>query len=205
MDSNSARIGTALILALSVLAASGAGKPKAELPLPPLNAKVVEFARAQAGKKVGNGECTSLAVAAYKEAGARRFRLNRVDGDYVWGRPVASFSEALPGDVLQFRDAVFKGRTPLPKRRVRIWHEEFPHHTAVVAEVKDGGRLLTLLHQNVGPDGTPEEKKKVVQEGTLRPLALQKGGRVWIYRPVGPDDPFDPADNPPQPITAPSS
>ena len=34
---------------------------------------------------------TALVVEAFRKAGARRFPLRDPDGDFVWGRPVASF------------------------------------------------------------------------------------------------------------------
>src|SRR4029077_1244340 len=78
--------------------------------LPPLNEKVLEFARSKKGEMVGDGECTSLAREAFQFAGARRFPPYGFDEDFVWGTQVESLEKALPGDVLQFRDAVFKGR-----------------------------------------------------------------------------------------------
>ena len=77
-----------------------------EAPIPPLNQKVLEFARDRLGEKVADGQCLSLAVEPLRYAGAKRCPFDP-SGDYVWGRPVASFKEALPGDILQFRNAVF--------------------------------------------------------------------------------------------------
>jgi len=179
----------ALLVAAGAGPAGPGGKAGAVAPaVPELNRKVVEFARDRVGKKVGDGECTGLAVEALRHAGARRFRSGGLDGDYVWGRPVASFREAMPGDVLQFRDAVFRGKTRLSGWRVLTWHQEYPHHTAVVDGVRDGGKLVTILHQNVGRDDAPDDEKQRVRRDTLRPSALQSGGRVWIYRPIAPDE-----------------
>src|SRR3954466_13419151 len=90
--------------ALAMLAAAPAAAP-----LPPLNARVAEFADAQRGKKVGDGSCITLAIRALAHAGAKRYPLHRADGDYEWGRRVERLEDALPGDVLQFRDARFTG------------------------------------------------------------------------------------------------
>src|SRR5262249_45759506 len=68
-------------------------------PIPPLNQKVLEFARERIGEKVADGQCLSLAVEALRYAGAKRYPFDP-GGDYVWGRPGASFKEALPGDIL---------------------------------------------------------------------------------------------------------
>ncbi|GAC1464591.1 MAG: hypothetical protein NVSMB9_03420 [Isosphaeraceae bacterium] len=157
--------------------------------VPALNRKVLAFAREHLGRKVANGECTSLAIEAYRSAGARRFRLDGRDGNYVWGRPVASFRESIPGDVVQFRDAVYRGKTRLPRGRWRSWRESYPHHTAVIADVREEGRRITLLHQNIGPEDATDAEKKVVRETTLRSDSLQKGGQVWIYRPIPLEEP----------------
>lgn len=182
----------AVALALAVLAAD---EPASS---PDLNERVLSFAREQVGRKVGNGECTSLAVAALRSAGARAVPRNPGDGDYVWGRPVASFREAQPGDVIQFRDAVFQGRRWISKRRWVTWRQTYPHHTAIVAEVRERGAAVVVLHQNAGAAGTPEDERRTVSESTIRTGSLQKGGKVWIYRPVPPGEPLDtPAPGPP--------
>lgn len=165
------------------------GSAPAEPPtLPILNQKVAEFAESQRGKKVGDGSCVTLAVEALRSANAKRFRLNRADGDYVWGRRVDDFKDALPGDILQFRDAEFKGKKYLTRRRWISWHESYPHHTAIVSGAGEGGKVLTILHQNVGPKGADDDQKQIVQQGTLRIDSLQKGGWVRIYRPIEPSE-----------------
>ena len=168
----------------------------AAVELPTLNRKVVEYATGRVGEKVGDGQCTALASSALRFAGARRFPFGGTGGDYVWGRPVGSFREAIPGDVVQFRDAVYEGKAWVTPRRWVSWHQAYPHHTAIVSGVRDGGKVVVLLHQNVGPDGASVEKKQVVSETTLRADSLMDGGHVWIYRPVAPDD-EPPADSPP--------
>jgi hypothetical protein len=162
-----------------------AAAPKAEtVPIPPVNQRVVGYAREQVGKRVGDGSCITLAMAALAHAGARRYPLDDPAGDYVWGTVVRNPKDALPGDILQFRDAVFKGRKTLPGRRWISWSYTYPHHTAVVDRVSEGGKLFSILHQNVGAQGADDKEKKVVQEGTLRMDSLQPGGWVRIYRPV---------------------
>ena len=158
---------------------------------PPLNAKIVAFAKDHLGEKVGNGQCTSLALEAMKASGAKRFPLAR-DGDYIWGEPVASFKDALPGDIVQFRDAVFEGQTRLNARGgTYTWHFEFPHHTAIIAKVQDRGRKVTFLHQNTGGAGVSEEAKMRVKQESLPVHSLQPEGKVWIYRPIPIDQETD--------------
>ncbi|HZW29154.1 MAG TPA: hypothetical protein VFF52_00500 [Isosphaeraceae bacterium] len=157
--------------------------PAVPIALPPLNQKVLEFARERIGVKVGDGQCLSLAVEALRYAGAKRYPFDP-GGDFVWGRPVASFQEAMPGDILQFRNAVFQGKRWITKRRWVSWHHEYPHHTAIVSAVWDGGRVVAILHQNVGAPDAPDATKQVVQEASIRPDSLQDGGAVAIFRPV---------------------
>jgi hypothetical protein len=170
----------------AVVALDLAATPPA-VPIPLLNQKVLEFARERIGKKVAYGQCLSLAVEALRYAGAKRYPFDP-SGDYVWGRPVASFKEALPGDILQFRNAVFQGKRWITKRRWVSWHHEYPHHTAIVSEVREGGRVVAIFHQNVGAHADDDATKQVVQEATIRPESLQAGGAVGIFRPVARDE-----------------
>ena len=175
-----------MVALIAVVLAGAAGEGPS-----PLNRAVAAFARAQLGKAVGNGECTTLAVEALRSAGARRPpRDPRGDGDFVWGRPVGLFRDAQPGDVVQFRDAVFQGKQYVSKRRWITWRQSYVHHTAIIGAVREDGRVIILLHQNVGDDGASEAAKRIVTETTLRPESLQKGGKVSIYRPTPLSDPL---------------
>jgi len=171
-----------LVLTL-VLTLSAQGADKKPEPLPPLNAKVLEFARSSLGKPVGDGVCITLAVEALEASGAKRSSFREANGDYEWGDPV-DLKDALPGDILQFRDAVFHGQRSLGGGRTTRWHQEYPHHTAIVAKAERSGKLFTIYHQNVVTKGRSESEKGNVQEGELRMESLQKGGWVKAYRPV---------------------
>jgi hypothetical protein len=175
------------LILVTIAAALGLGlqQKKAEPPpLPPLNEKVFEFAKSNLGKPVGDGICITLAVEALREAGARRASFRDPKGDYEWGELVPDMKDALPGDILQFRDAVFKGQRSLGRGRTTRWHAEYLHHTAIVAKVERQGKLITIYHQNVATKGKGEAEKGNVQEGELRMESLQKGGWVKAYRPV---------------------
>ena len=172
---------------VAAVVAVGLAAMPPKVPIPPLNQKVLEFARERIGKKVDDGQCLSLAVEALRYAGAKRYPFDP-SGDYVWGRPIASFKEALPGDILQFRNAVFQGKRWISKRRWVSWHHEYPHHTAIVSEVSEGGRVVAILHQNVGAHDADDAEKQVVQEASIRPESLQAGGSVAIFRPVARDE-----------------
>jgi hypothetical protein len=174
-----------VVLAVALVVVANADeKPE---PLPPLNEKVFEFAKGNLGKPVGDGVCITLAVEALREAGAKRGSFRDPNGDYTWGDPVPDLKDALPGDILQFRDAVFQGQRSLGRGRTTRWHAEYPHHTAIVAKVERQGKLITIYHQNVATKGKDETEKGKVQEGELRMESLQKGGWVKAYRPVSPD------------------
>lgn len=189
-------------MALMLVAAmTAAGPAPKTAPLPPLNARVEAFARSNLGKSVGDGICLTLASEALREAGARRGSFADPRGDFTWGEPVADFKDVLPGDILQFRDAVFLGKRATGKRRWVSWHQEYPHHTAIVSKVEQGGKLVTVLHQNVAIQGRDESKKGSVQETELRMDSIQKGGWVRAYRPAPPDPserrrPFAQAEDP---------
>lgn len=182
------RMAAALLLTGMALGLRGSTAAPDIDPLPELNAKVVAFAKEHIGKKVGDGECTTLALQALGAAGAKKRPKNPGDGNYVWGRTVESFREALPGDIVQFRDVTFQGKRFVTRRSWVTWKLEYGHHTAIVAEVRERGRVVVLLHQNVGAADDDPETKRVVSETTVRPGSLQKGGKLWIYRPVLPGE-----------------
>jgi hypothetical protein len=194
--------GTVLMIVASILAGVPGTPPRpVPSPLPPLNAKVEAFARSNLGKTVGDGICITLAIEALEAAGARRGSFRDPKGDFTWGDPVPEFKDVLPGDILQFRDAVFRGKRPVGRSGWRSWHQEFPHHTAIVSKVEPGGKILTILHQNITTEGQPESEKNRVQETELRMDSLQKGGWVKAYRPIPPDPtrvrkPFSQDDSP---------
>ncbi len=152
-------------------------------PAADVNAAIVKFAKSKLGEQVGDGECTTLVVEAMDEAKAKRFPPWGQDADYVWGTPVEKWGDAKPGDLVQFRDAVFRGKRTVRqdgKTFLQISEATYPHHSAIVVEVAPRTKSLKILQQNVGDD---EAKKKTVQEATIRLGELQKGS-VKIYRPV---------------------
>ena len=147
-----------------------------------LGEKVVKFCKENKGKMVGDGECGTLAQAAIREAGGKRvdeFAESPGPGDYAWGELVfilevkdgkrqrqPADAKARPGDVIQFRDAAFRKGGGIAI---------FPHHTAIVAEVKANGDLVVYEQNNLG--------KKEVTQGTLSPGAMAAGW-IRVYRPV---------------------
>jgi hypothetical protein len=137
-----------------------AGKPS----LPPLNQKVLAFAKSHKNKQVGDGECWTLAREALVAAGARVPGVNGVDV-LDFGQKLGPKERVLPGDIVQFKDARFE-------KRGLSWN--MPHHTAIVLK-KSAGKFI-LLNQNVGG------KRKVI-ETDLSGMVL-KAGEMTVWRPV---------------------
>jgi hypothetical protein len=151
----------------------------------PVNDKVVEFARSKVGQRVGDGECTALAIEALRHAGAVRPRPR----SGVWGDELDSLQGARPGDVLQFEGAVFVRTRVREDGAVTTQTFSFPHHTAIVARVRKRGPrpILVILHQNAGVE---EGNRRVVKEWTID-LAEKRRGTVTAYRPIA-DSPAEP-------------
>jgi photosystem II stability/assembly factor-like uncharacterized protein len=169
------------MIVVGSLAAAAPKDPPASA-LPPLNAKVFAYAKANLGRPAGDGVCTTLAIEALEAAGARLYP-PAASGDYVWGELVPEVKDALPGDILQFRDAIFKGKRKTG-RRTEYWEQKYLHHTAVLARVEENGKAITIYHQNVTTQGKPESDREKVQETVLRLDSLQSGGWVKTYRPL---------------------
>jgi hypothetical protein len=169
--------------ALGALLLLGGGGVASAPTLPELNQRIVDFARAQLGKQVGDGECTALVVAAYRSAGARRLPPYGRDADYVWGAELRTAAEVLPGDVIQFRDARFERRERLRNGGQRVTTTTFPHHTAIVAETRPSGAAFVILHQNSGDPSLPEAQRRTVRQDSLR-MQDHRRGKLWFYRPL---------------------
>ncbi len=150
-----------------------------------LGKSVVAFCRSNLSRKVGDGQCASLAVRALKASGAAGMgRDHPGPGDYVWGKHSAtvratrkgvegipSISGVNPGDIVQFRDARFEGKSG----NGGTYRMSAAHHTAVVECADAATGEMAVFHQNWG--------RKVVRRDTLR-LADLKTGWLRIYRPV---------------------
>jgi hypothetical protein len=177
---------TRTLLVITALAGVVAQVPAQETP----NDKVVKFCKDRLGEKVGAGECSDLADEALKQAGARprtKFKDFPNEGDYVWGTLVYTLETKgnsrketkvakigiQPGDVIQLRDATFKGKN---LRGFEIYEANCPHHTAVVVAVDKESKVLTALEQNYNG-------KSMVLENPYR-LTDLKTGWVRVYRPV---------------------
>lgn len=133
--------------------------------VPEVNRKVVQYVQSQYGRQCGDGECSTLAIVALREAQARR------DGLYIFGRVLADREALLPGDVLQFERARFQAANGGRRRRMR-------HHTAVIEEVQ-GADVVQCLNQNFGSGAA----KKTVRRLVLHLNELREG-RIVAFRPT---------------------
>ncbi len=140
----------------------------------PLNEQVVEYAVSKLGQKVGNGQCSTLAVEALRHAGARIRR--RDDGK--WGDELKSLLDVKAGDIAQFENVIFSYTYFREDGAMITQTNSFAHHTAVITRVRKRGTkpILVVLHQNVGGS-------QIVQEWTMN-MAHKKRGTVRVYRAV---------------------
>ncbi len=122
-----------------------------------LNQKVVVWASGQVGKQIGAGECWDLANSALLQAGAKTssdLGPTGDDDDYVWGT-VVDPKDALPGDVIQYRDweMTTTTRTEVTFSDDSGWFDAptstvgHAHHTSIVT-TNPGNGALTVLEQN---------------------------------------------------------
>jgi uncharacterized protein YkwD len=148
--------------------------------------RVLSYCFEHQGEKVGNGECSTLVEKAFRVARAQRFPPFGIGADYVWGNLVATITpmnavagNVQPGDILQLHDTLFQIRNADGS----IVTSGAPRHTAVVAQVTDNGRSITVLQQNAGGPNVTEEQKRRVQ-AAVYPLASLRNGWIKAYRPV---------------------
>lgn len=140
------------------------GKDAAELAGIEARRKVVGYAGQSLGKKIGNGECWTLADVAYKFAEIKRPGKDQ----RVWGRVVDwENEELLPGDILELRAAAFSDG-----------NKSGPAHTAIVMKQGRGKGEVVVYHQNWGRPG------KIVSMTTFD-LNKLTSGKAMIYRYAG--------------------
>jgi len=130
-----------------------------------MNSQIIDLAGKKLGKKVDRGECWDLAKYVLDETNAKW------DGMYKFGRALKKGECIMPGDIIQFE----KLKTVSLTNGVKST-ELFPHHTAVIFDVKDADELV-LIHQNTGHTG------KKVGKSTFK-FSTITTGKYTIYRPV---------------------
>ncbi len=148
---------------------------------------ILDFCRANLGKKIGNGQCGSLAAEALKNVGApARGPDWPGEGDYVWGDLVAwlkagsdgakgakELAEVRAGDIIQFHGTRFSGFDHSDSGAYRMRAQ---HHTAIVESVDLTHKAITVLHQNWN-------HQEVVRRQTLY-LRGMTSGWLRFYRPA---------------------
>ncbi len=134
--------------------------------LPVLNRSVVDFARRNLGRRVGDGQCASLARHALRRAGAYCPNVDRT----AWGRRIRRRVNVLPGDIIWFEGVRFESESGA--------YSTMKHHFAIVDKVLgDGG--FVIIQQNFG--NKPSElnvRRDKINMGDL------KKGTVRFYRPT---------------------
>lgn len=150
---------THLLLALLLLVSGFAFRPKSTVA-----DKVVEFCKNNMDKTVDRGECWDLARFALDYAGADW------QSPHNFGTKVNYKTEKLkPGDVLQMENITFSF-----SEGEYTFTGTFPHHTAIVYEVKPNGNIV-MAHQNFN---------NVRKVSTLEmSLGSIKSGELQAYRP----------------------
>lgn len=154
--------------------------------VPGTGEQIAAFARERIGTKVGNGQCTSLVVDALRSVEAECCPSPNDGDDYVWGKLIEKRAEAQAGDIIQFTDLVLSGRRKEERKgkTVRVlYRTKYAHHTAIVEAIRDEGREIAVLHQNVGPEDASDDERQRVQRSTIRAGDL-KSGTMKIYRPI---------------------
>jgi hypothetical protein len=152
---------------------------------------VVSYASRRLGRRVGNGECFTLADRALRHAGARSaadYGAILPDGDYVWGTEV-SLANLRPGDIVQFRDYSCTVTTVTETDSATNTDErvqERRHHTAIVERAGPDG-AVTVLEQNSPPGSAVVRTELFFRSGRTesdaRTTTVTVGGTLWFYRP----------------------
>ena len=118
--------------------------------------KIVDFAKKNKGKRVGDGECWGLVNLAYRSAGIRH------RGGRAWGRRVHWQKEGVrPGDIIEFEYA----RYPYAYTDA--------NHTSIILKVVDKDSVLVAHQLWNGVNRVTT---------TTIPLTYLRSGRQTIYR-----------------------
>jgi len=153
-----------------------------------VNDLLVRFCRANLGRKVGNGQCSELAVLGLPASGGI------LDFNNLWGRNICQFEavngrptvrlgsagtlsrnkktvDVRPGDIIQYENVRFRKQLG-----TNFWEKTYPHHTSVIAQVSKDGQTYKVYEQNVN-------NTQYVLETTLYMPELV-AGTMRISRPI---------------------
>ncbi len=153
-----------------------------------VNELLVRFCRANLGRKVGNGQCSELAVLGLPASGGvldfnNLWGSNICQFEGVNGRPIVRLGSAgrlsknkktvdvRPGDIIQYENVRF----------LKQWNggsswKNYPHHTSIIAQVSRNGQTFKVYEQNVN-------NTQYVLETTLYMPELT-AGTMRISRPI---------------------
>jgi hypothetical protein len=117
--------------------------------------KILQYAQAEIGKKLGRGECTDLVVAALAFAGARPGDTSSPIGAYIWGRKINFPTESVqPGDIIQLVNV----KLSFNSGGSSGYWETTTQHSAIIETAS--GLLLHVIGQNA-PPGTPVSRQDI--------------------------------------------
>ena len=134
--------------------------------IPELNKKIIAFVKTKIKKKVGNGQCWTLAQQALNSIDAKW------DGLYIYGNLLNPKTDCIyPGDIIQFE------KIKIEYSSGNGWYqEEMGHHTAFIYKVNAKGNY-DLAHQNFGSG----RKRVGITHLELKNITQ---GEFFIYRPT---------------------
>ncbi|MFO0870244.1 MAG: hypothetical protein U0935_15050 [Pirellulales bacterium] len=154
---------------------------------------IYSYAKANMSRKVGDGECATLAAQALRNGGFKSRQLpdRPSSGDYVWGTRIATITPSnrstnftqvfAAGAILQMRNVELRGANP----GGGTYYRTAGHHTGVVGlwGRDSKGRYMEVYEQNVGPTGKSDAAKKIVQVNRYYLDDLVKG-TIWVHKPI---------------------
>jgi hypothetical protein len=158
-----------------------------------LGERVVQYCKQHKGKRVGNGSCTILALAALQSAGARMRGPDNPDSpghgranDFNWGELIfvlersegsdfkvkGQIKDVRPGDIIQYTNTTLTGAF----EDYGTYTTTARHHTAIVSDILENGAVLKIYEQRANG-------RKRVSLTSLR-LADLQSGRFAVYHPM---------------------
>lgn len=149
-----------------------------------LSAKIVNWAKARRGQRVGRGECWDLAENALNASGGKNSNdLGPVarNSNYVWGRAI-TLANLSPGNICQFRNystEIFDAQT-----HQKLGGYSFGHHTAIIGSSYNDG-ALELVQQNYANNRFVTIDPDVyLRPGTFGNYRVTASGNIWCYEAI---------------------
>jgi len=165
-----------MINALAFVAIASASTLEAEAKL---RQDLIEYAVNNVGKKVGSGQCAELISQGLDAIQAKPFGTYPdfpSEGDYVWGKKVATITKSepiptlAPGMILQMRDVKV-----VTKSGFATFTFNASQHTLIIEKFNVETGELSILEQN-------SQGRSYVTRDTLNLKGI-KSGTIWAYTP----------------------